>query len=152
MTRMEVDVITTTEDATRRIGAELFEKLDGSGVVALVGELGAGKTCLTRGLCEAAGIDPAVVASPTFSLVREYAAGGGRRVCHFDFYRLEHEAELWEIGWQEYLDGEGILVVEWADRFPEVFPEDTHWVELEHDEEGRRVRIRSNQATKEESL
>lgn len=146
MTPVGVDVITTTEEATRRVGAGLYERLGGVGVVALVGELGAGKTCLVRGICEAAGIDAAAVSSPTFALVHEYQ-GERTRVCHFDFYRLQKEAELWDIGWQDYLDGGGLLVVEWADRFPDVLPGDTLWVELEHSGgEGRRIRLRDGDA------
>ncbi len=143
-------MITTTEEETRLAGADLYRTMGGVGVVALVGELGAGKTCFARGICEAAGIDRAVVTSPTFSLAHEYP-GGRTRVCHFDLYRLGSEAELWDIGWQDYLDGEGLLVVEWADRFPEVFPEDTRWVKFEHGEAGeRRIELMDSSDSGEE--
>lgn len=137
-----MDLMTVTAAATRELGSELYEKFGGSGVIALVGSLGAGKTQLTIGLCEAAGVAEHV-SSPTFGIVHEYPGKNGK-VCHFDFYRLKNELELWDIGWQEYLDGGALLVVEWADRFPSVFPDNTHWVKLEHcGEEARRIRLKA---------
>ena len=71
-------------------------------------------------------------ASPTFSLVHEHA-DGRLPACHFDFYRLKDESELIGIGWEEYLDGETVLIVEWANLFPEALPEETSWLLLEHE-------------------
>lgn len=98
-------------------------------VVALVGELGAGKTHFVKGLLQ--GIESAdEVTSPTFTLIHEYR-GGRLPVFHFDFYRLNRVAEIAEIGFDDYLEEGGIAVVEWADRFPQVFPERTRWLRIE---------------------
>ena len=95
-------------------------------VIALVGGLGAGKTHWTKGLVAAIGC-PLEVTSPTFSLVHEYH-GGRLPVFHFDFYRLASTAEVLALGWDEYLDADGLVVVEWADKFPELLPQDAIWL------------------------
>ncbi|MDR3814535.1 MAG: tRNA (adenosine(37)-N6)-threonylcarbamoyltransferase complex ATPase subunit type 1 TsaE, partial [Akkermansia sp.] len=88
-------------------------------------------THLTQGIMEGLGSSEAA-ASPTFSLVHEHA-DGRLPACHFDFYRLKDESELTGIGWEEYLDGETVLIVEWANLFPEALPEETSWLLLEHE-------------------
>lgn len=106
-------------------------------IVALAGDLGAGKTHFVKGLLQGLESD-AEVTSPTFTLVHEY--GGGRwPVFHFDFYRLERQAEIDEIGFDDYLEEEGVTVVEWADRFPRVFPARTRWLRLEVVSESERL-------------
>ena len=98
----------------------------GGDVLALVGDLGAGKTLWVKGLAAGLGSD-AVVTSPTFSLLHEY--GGGRvPIYHMDCYRLERPEELLAIGLDEYLDGRGVLVIEWADKFPQLMPASVRWV------------------------
>ena len=104
------------------------EALVPNDVVALAGDLGAGKTHFVKGLREGLGsVDE--VTSPTFTLIHEYR-GGRLPVFHFDFYRLNRLAEIEEIGFDEYLEEGGIAVVEWADRFPQVFPERTRWLRI----------------------
>lgn len=116
------------EDGVRALGATLGARAERGDVVALVGPLGAGKSVLSRALVYAAGVDPAVrVASPTFTIVQEYA--GRIPVHHADLYRLGVEDELDEIGlFERALDA--VLVVEWADRFPARVPPDALWIEL----------------------
>lgn len=115
-------------EATAGFGEELARDL-APGVIALVGGLGAGKTHLVKGI--AAGLGSAAdVASPTFSLVHEYF-GGRLPLYHFDFYRLESEGEVLGIGWDDYLaEGDAVLAVEWADRFPALIPGGSRWYEL----------------------
>ena len=112
----EVEMI----EAGRRFAADLRP----GDVVALDGDLGAGKTHFCKGLVAGLGSEE-VVTSPTFSLVQEYR-GGRCPVFHFDWYRLEEAAELHDIGWEDYLDEDGILVVEWSEKFPAMLPRDTH--------------------------
>ncbi len=95
-------------------------------VIALVGGLGAGKTHWTKGLVAALGC-AVEVTSPTFSLVHEYR-GGNLTVFHFDFYRLASAGDLLALGWDEYLEAGGVVIAEWADKFPELLPEDTIWL------------------------
>jgi tRNA threonylcarbamoyladenosine biosynthesis protein TsaE len=105
------------------------ESLAPNDVVALVGDLGAGKTHFVKGLLQGAGgVDE--VTSPTFTLIHEYRSGR-LPVFHFDFYRLNYLSEIREIGFDDYLEENGVVVVEWGDRFPEVFPERTRWLRIE---------------------
>lgn len=105
-------------------------------VIALVGGLGAGKTHWTKGLVAGLG-STAEVTSPTFGLVHEYS-GGRLEVFHFDFYRLDSAEELVALGWDEYLDAEGVIVAEWGDKFPEILPKDTVWLRFTIEDDGSR--------------
>ncbi|MCU0796475.1 MAG: tRNA (adenosine(37)-N6)-threonylcarbamoyltransferase complex ATPase subunit type 1 TsaE [Akkermansiaceae bacterium] len=118
------------------LGRELAAGLMGGDVIALVGGLGAGKTHLTKGIAAGLGCQGEVT-SPTFSLVHEYA-GGRLPMAHLDFYRLESAAELVALGWDELIDQGGVVVAEWADRFPEMMPENTRWLRISPDETGGR--------------
>lgn len=125
-------------DATRAAGARLGALVQGGDCIALVGDLGAGKTTFVTGLVAAIGAGAA--ASPTFSLVNEYI-GGRLIVWHVDLYRLEREGELVELGLEEMLgDPRGVCVVEWADKFA-VMPADHLRIELEHAGDTRSIRF-----------
>ena len=112
-----------------RIGA-LLKKGD---ILALIGDLGAGKTHLTQGVAKHFSYQGAVT-SPTFNLIHEYP---NTPLIHTDFYRLDQPAELLQIGWEDYLEREAILVIEWADRFPELIPAGSHWVKIQHQDKSR---------------
>lgn len=120
--------------ATHAAGAALAAELAPGAVIALMGDLGAGKTSLVQGLVQALG--GGEVTSPTFSLVQEYR-GVDLEVFHFDFYRVEHEHELIELGWDDYLERGGIVVVEWPTLFPEILPRETRWLKMSHEGGGR---------------
>lgn len=122
-------IISHSPEETFAFGARLAENLRGGEVFALCGDLGAGKTHLAKGLAGALGCDPAAVTSPTFTLVHEYS-GGRLPVFHFDFYRLEDEDEVWRLGFEEYLGERGVVLVEWADKFPGAMPASTRWLDL----------------------
>ena len=118
-TRLTVDApdFAATEALGRRLGGLLFP----GAVVALVGQLGAGKTHLTRAIAEGLGVrNPAAVNSPTFVLIQEYPAR--LPVFHFDAYRLSGPREFAELGAEEYFHGDGVSVVEWADKVADVMP------------------------------
>lgn len=120
--------------ATTAAGAALAEALTGGEAIALIGDLGAGKTTFTAGLVDALGAGRA--ASPTFALLNEYP-GGRLRVWHADLYRLERERELIELGLDDIFgDKRGVVLVEWADKF-DVMPRDHLRLELHHDGEQR---------------
>jgi tRNA threonylcarbamoyladenosine biosynthesis protein TsaE len=129
-----------TAGEMEEFGCEIACDLAPGGVLALCGDLGAGKTCFVRGLVAGLG-SPDPVASPTFPLVHEYP-GGRLPVAHFDFYRVESADELVAAGWDDYLDRNGVVVAEWADRFPELLPPGTRWLEIERDGEARVIRMR----------
>ncbi len=121
-------ILSTTED-TLAWGRELAATLQAGDVVALCGQLGAGKTHVVKGLLAGLGSDEHVT-SPTFGLVHEYTRAR-LPVYHFDFYRLDSPAALLGIGWDEYLDEPGIVVVEWADLFAALLPAHARWFQLE---------------------
>lgn len=122
--------------ATAAAGEALGRLVAGGDVIALVGELGAGKTSFTRGLAIGAGVDPGDVASPTFALVNEYR--GRIAVAHADLYRLERERELDEIGWDDLMERrDAAVVIEWADRFTHRLPPDHLRITLAYDGEAR---------------
>ena len=105
-------------------------------VLALSGDLGAGKTHFVKGL--AAGLGTAAsVTSPTFTLLHEYP-GGRLPLYHFDFYRLDDADEALRIGLDEYLDGDGICVIEWAEKFRALLPPHTRWLRFTHRDDGAR--------------
>ena len=108
--------------------ARLAETLQPNDVLALCGELGAGKTHFVKGLVAAGGSGEAVT-SPTFTLVHEYRSGRVP-VFHFDFYRIARVEELEQIGFEEFMEDNGISVIEWADRFPELLPARTRWIRI----------------------
>jgi tRNA threonylcarbamoyladenosine biosynthesis protein TsaE len=119
MDALSIDV--QTLDETEAFGRRLGEALFPGAVVALIGQLGAGKTQLARAV--AIGLDianPAVVNSPTFVLIQEYAAR--LPIYHFDAYRLTSEADFADLGVHEYFAGDGVCLVEWADRVPATLP------------------------------
>lgn len=110
-------LITTTEEETADAGARLARVLRAGDVVLLYGELGAGKTAFVRGLARGLGAPPTEVSSPTFTLIQEYA-GEALTVHHVDLYRLE-PAEIDDLGLDEIISGDGIVAIEWADRWPQ---------------------------------
>ena len=113
MEMIVLEVRTQNEEETEQVGEKLGSMLKPGSVVALFGDMGAGKTVFVRGLARAAGYSGRVT-SPTYSLVNEYE--GSIPVFHFDMYRLRGEEELYEIGWEEYLERGGICAVEWSER------------------------------------
>ncbi|MFY3745491.1 tRNA (adenosine(37)-N6)-threonylcarbamoyltransferase complex ATPase subunit type 1 TsaE [Anaeromyxobacter sp. Red801] len=122
---------TRSAAATRRLGARLGALLRPGDVVALEGDLGAGKTQLVRGACEGAAVPPGEVSSPTFAIVATY--GGRIPVHHADLYRIGDEDELYGTGFGDLVGGEGALLVEWADRIPGALPAERLTLRLSHD-------------------
>jgi tRNA threonylcarbamoyladenosine biosynthesis protein TsaE len=125
------------ETATERLGATLAERLKPGDVVALKGDLGAGKTTLARAILRAASDDPAlIVPSPTFTLVEVYETPRGT-YWHFDLYRLEAPEQVFELGWEE-ARADGIVLIEWPERLGPLLPRHLS-VTLEIDGDGRRA-------------
>jgi len=112
--------VTHSAEETQALGREIGRELAPDGVLLLSGDLGAGKTVLTRGIGEALGLGGGEVQSPTFTLIREHRGSGGRLV-HVDLYRLAPE-ETAALGLEELLAGPGVKVVEWAERLPYAVP------------------------------
>lgn len=124
-------VLSRSARDTEALGARLGRALLPGDVVALVGDLGAGKTQLVRGACRGAGVPEREVASPTFAIVSTYA--GRIPIHHADLYRIAGEDELHATGFQDLLGGEGAVLVEWADRVPGALPGERLEITLTHD-------------------
>ena len=133
-------IITNNAAETRELGTRLAEKLKAGDVILLEGELGAGKSELARGVARGLGVTETVT-SPSFTILNVYESGR-IPLYHFDWYRLESAEELYELGMDEYLGGDGIAVVEWAERCPDAVPEDCIRIRLEATgEETRRITV-----------
>jgi tRNA threonylcarbamoyladenosine biosynthesis protein TsaE len=112
---------TTSEEETIALGEELSRELPRSGVVLLIGNLGAGKTTLAKGIAQGLGAAaPEEVSSPTFTLIHEY--GTPPKVYHVDLYRLERANEVARLGLDELFDRDAVVLIEWGERFPELMP------------------------------
>lgn len=133
----------TSKDAseTEKIALDLAGILKPGDIVALYGPVGSGKTCFVRGLGRGLKCSQEVK-SPSFSLVNEYS--GPLPLYHIDFYRLEKEAEIIDLGWTDYLDSDGVVAIEWAERVKNMLPPDRFDVYLDFfGPEMRRVEIMS---------
>lgn len=118
-----VEIVTQSAEETIQMGKDLGELLGPGVVVALIGELGAGKTTLAKGIARGLGVaDENQVTSPSFVLVNEYQ--GRFPVYHADLYRLQDAEEVENLGWEEFIFAEGIALLEWAEKFPGIMPEE----------------------------
>jgi tRNA threonylcarbamoyladenosine biosynthesis protein TsaE len=129
--------ISDSPTRTQKAGREVGRDLPAGSVVALTGQLGAGKTQFVKGLVAEIGA-PVKVTSPTFTLIHEYT-GGRLPVYHFDFFRLEDRQSAERLGLEEYFFGDGICVVEWADKFRELIPPGALWISFETKSETERL-------------
>ena len=131
--------LTNSPEQTEEVGAALSKVLSPGTVIAYRGDLGAGKTAFTRGLARGLGVtDP--VTSPTYTIVNEYL-GGRMPLFHFDMYRLHSADDLWDIGWEDYLERGGICAVEWSENVADAM-EDAITVTIEKlGEDSRRITI-----------
>ena len=143
----ETGVRVDSPEAMIALGREVAAGLHAGSVLALQGGLGAGKTHFTKGIAEGLveglveGLNCSLeVTSPTFTLVHEYQ-GGRLPLYHFDFYRMDSEDEVLRIAWDEYLDEDGVVVVEWPDKFPGLIPAGATWLSFDHDDGARVVKL-----------
>ena len=133
---------THTESQTAMLGESLAKKLRPGDVIALYGGLGAGKTAFVRGLAAGLGLD-ARVSSPTFTIVNEYL--GDIPLFHFDMYRLADSDELFEIGWEDYLERGGVCAVEWTENVEDALPPDHIVVSIKNvGEQSREITIKTS--------
>ena len=123
----EVPMVSHRPEETRSIAAVLVDKLPDRSVIALYGELGSGKTCFVQGLASALGITQPVT-SPTFTIINEFR--GARPLYHIDLYRLSGPDEILALGFDDYLEADGVTAIEWAERAGDLLPPVTVHVEL----------------------
>ena len=142
--------LTNSPEETEAIGAALAEQLTPGTILAYRGDLGAGKTAFTRGLARGLGYAEPVT-SPTYTIVNEYL-GGRLPLFHFDMYRLRSSDDLWDIGWEDYLDRGGICAVEWSENVDDAM-EGAIYVTIEKTgEESRRITIEGGENLADLSL
>lgn len=134
-----MEIITNSERETEAAGAAFAGQIPDGTVVAMYGELGAGKTAFVRGMAQGMGLD-CRVNSPTFTIVNEYL--GARTLLHFDMYRLGSADELWDIGWDDYLARGAVCAVEWSENVSDAFAGDEITVRFEKlSDTSRRITI-----------
>ena len=127
------EIITNSPEETEQVGFELAQEIEKNialpSFLALYGDLGVGKTAFVRGFTKVFSPN-ALVRSPTFALVNEYPSKSGRRVFHFDMYRIADEDDLYSIGYYDYLDDGSICLVEWSENIPYAIPDEHIRVEI----------------------
>lgn len=122
------EIVAKNEDETSSVAHKFADELKQGDVVLLIGNLGSGKTFFTKSICHAFRIDSA--SSPSFAIVNEYS--GEADINHFDFYRIKKVEELYDVGFDEYINDESkINIIEWADLFPEILPSKNFEVRIE---------------------
>jgi tRNA threonylcarbamoyladenosine biosynthesis protein TsaE len=127
---------TRSEEETIELGRKIARDLPKKAVILLIGNLGAGKTTLAKGIISGLGAaDPDEVTSPTFTLIHEY---GGGRVYHVDLYRLDTPAQVATLGLEELLEREAIVLIEWGERFPHLFPPERTEIRIQPESESFR--------------
>ena len=131
-----LDFVSHSAEQTRRLGARLGQLVGGGEVICLVGELGTGKTCTVQGIARGMGIDEQVT-SPTFVLVNEYA-GDALVLYHVDLYRIVDMKAAYTFGLDDYLYGDGVCAIEWAERVRDLWPDEYLLVRLRHLDEAKR--------------
>ena len=136
--------VNTLEDMSL-MAKEIMSNLQQYPIVLLKGELGAGKTTLVQMICKNMGVDEQVT-SPTYTLINEYTTNNHKKIYHFDFYRIEKEDELGQIGFYEYIDSNNICLIEWP-QIAEKYIEDMPYMEINihKKHEGREIEIVYNQ-------
>ena len=145
-----MEFITNAPEQTEKLGAALGKILPAGTIIAYRGDLGAGKTAFTRGLARGLGYQEPVT-SPTYTIVNEYL-GGRIPLFHFDMYRLRSSDDLFDIGWEDYLDRGGVCAVEWSENVDDAM-EDAIYITIEKlGEDSRRITLEGGSALADLSL
>ncbi|MDU3803364.1 tRNA (adenosine(37)-N6)-threonylcarbamoyltransferase complex ATPase subunit type 1 TsaE [Paraclostridium bifermentans] len=131
-----IKIYLENEDQTRDIGFKLGKLLTPKSVVCLIGDLGAGKTTMTQSLAQSLEVDD-YITSPTFTIVNEYE--GKMPLYHFDVYRIGNSDEMYDIGFDEYINGDGVCIIEWANLIEDILPDEYLYIEMNYKENGREM-------------
>jgi len=147
-----VEYITKSPGQTKKLGKKIGSLLKNGDVLALCGDLGTGKTCLSQGTARGLGVDKSVpVSSPTYTLVNQYE--GETTVFHLDLYRIKTDDEFYLSGLDEFLSDKAVTIIEWADKHADVLPAESIWIHLSFiDFETRKILISYNEDYHEEKL
>lgn len=131
-----IKIYLENEEQTREIGFKLGQLLTPKSVVCLIGDLGAGKTTMTKSLAKSLEVDDDIT-SPTFTIVNEYE--GKIPLYHFDVYRIGSSDEMYDIGFDEYINGDGVCIIEWANLIEDILPDEYLYIEMNYKESGREM-------------
>ncbi len=131
-----IKIYLENEEKTREIGHKLGQLLTPKSVICLIGDLGAGKTTMTQSLAKSLEVDD-YITSPTFTIVNEYE--GRMPLYHFDVYRIGSSDEMYDIGFDEYINGDGVCIIEWANLIEDILPEEYLYIEMNYKETGREM-------------
>ena len=131
-----VKIYLENEEQTRDIGFKLGRLLTSKSVICLIGDLGAGKTTMTQSLAKSLEVDD-YITSPTFTIVNEYE--GKMPLYHFDVYRIGSSDEMYDIGFDEYINGDGVCIIEWANLIEDILPDEYLYIEMNYKETGREM-------------
>ena len=131
-----VKIYLENEEQTKDIGYKLGQLVTPKSVICLIGDLGAGKTTMTQSLAKALEVDD-YITSPTFNIVNEYE--GRMPLYHFDVYRIGSSDEMYDIGFDEYIDGDGVCIIEWANLIEDILPNEYLYIEMNYKETGREM-------------
>ena len=145
-----MEYITNSPSETEAVGAALARVLQPGTIIAYRGDLGAGKTAFTRGLARGLGVKENVT-SPTFTIVNEYLSGS-MPLFHFDMYRLASSDDLWDIGWEDYLERGGVCAVEWSENVDDAMENAIYVTIYKTGEESRRIVIEGGETLADLSL
>lgn len=124
------------EENTKDIGYKLGKLLDKKSILCLIGDLGAGKTTLTQSIAKGLEVDD-YITSPTFTIVNEY--DGRIPLYHFDVYRIGSSDEMYDIGFDEYINSDGVCIIEWANLIEDILPDEYLYIDLKYKENGREM-------------
>ena len=122
---MEHKILIKDISSIDEAAARFLSEAEGLSLIALDGEMGAGKTTFTTAICRALGVQEDAVSSPTFAIVNEYRTLAGNPLFHFDFYRIEKLEEALDIGFYDYIDSGNLCIMEWPENISDLLPEDT---------------------------
>lgn len=136
---MEHSITISSLSDIDRAAAEFLRQTEGRNIIALYGQMGAGKTTFTTAICRVLGVNEDAVSSPTFAIVNEYRTSAGEPMFHFDFYRITKTVEALDIGFYDYIDSGCLCVMEWPENIEDVLPEDTLKVSISVADNGSRV-------------
>ena len=131
-----VKIYLEDENKTKEIGYKLGKLLTPGSVICLIGDLGAGKTTMTQSLAKSLEVDD-YITSPTFTIVNEY--DGKMPLYHFDVYRIGSSDEMYDIGYEDYINGEGVCIIEWANLIEDILPDEYLRIELKYKDMSREM-------------
>lgn len=131
-----VKIYLENEEKTKDIGYKLGKLLDKKSILCLIGDLGAGKTTLTQSIAKGLEVDD-YITSPTFTIVNEYE--GRVPLYHFDVYRIGSSDEMYDIGFDEYINSDGVCIIEWANLIEDILPDEYLYIDLKYKENGREM-------------